>query len=379
MASPLGFVLPGLALGAGAITFRPNPRGFFPFDLKGNPLQPIVAQAVIEEAHEDELEITDHPVEVGSVISDHAYLRPARVTIRCAWSNSPSPPASIVSQAAGIAASIFGNPIAILAAASPTITAAQSLLTGNSAPSQVKSVYEQLLALQRSLIPFSILTGKRQYKNMLFQSLRVDTTSRSENSLPVIAICREVILVNTQVAPLSPAVQADPSSTAAPEDQGNQFQQPAPGAVPDSGTLSGTLTDTQAGVTQLTSVVNQNMDFLKEAQGALAQMPSALQSAADSLKTVTSTLPAAVEIPLVAAAQTLSIPLGSTSLGSDAAVALAELPNALDAANAALEGAAKQIPTVELPAGMSTFADDIGSVQASIRTSLTRLDRMGIH
>ncbi|MDR2744570.1 MAG: hypothetical protein LBB66_05170 [Desulfovibrio sp.] len=37
---------------------------------------------VIEESHEDALEITEHPVEQGAAVNDHAFKKPEQVTIR---------------------------------------------------------------------------------------------------------------------------------------------------------------------------------------------------------------------------------------------------------------------------------------------------------
>jgi hypothetical protein len=382
MSAPLGFVLPGLALGAGAVTLSPNPRGFFPAPGPQGPVQPIIAQATVEEVSEDELEITEHPVEVGASISDHSYKRPARVIIHCAWSNSPSPAASIVSQALGIAASVFGNPIRLLSELFPTLSAAQSILTGNNAPSQVKSIYAQLLALQNSRIPFTILTGKRQYKNMLFKSLRVDTSSKFENSLQVTAVCQEVILVTTQVVSLSAAVQANPASNGPTQDQGNQAQQPIASATPDAAsTVSGALTAVQSSFGQITSMVSQATDFLTGVQGPLAQLPGAIDEATTALSNVTSVFPTALEIPTIPAAQTLTVPLGVPDLGIDFSNAMKLLPDQLGAAQTALEAAMKQIPSVSaaLPAVLSTLAPALAATQGQIIVAVKQLGRIGVN
>jgi hypothetical protein len=42
----------------------------------------LFADVTIEEQHSDELNITEHPVETGSPISDHAYMTPPEVTIK---------------------------------------------------------------------------------------------------------------------------------------------------------------------------------------------------------------------------------------------------------------------------------------------------------
>src|SRR5260363_275132 len=45
----------------------------------------IVPNVVIEEVHQDALTITEHPVEQGAAIADHAYVRPAEVVMRCGF------------------------------------------------------------------------------------------------------------------------------------------------------------------------------------------------------------------------------------------------------------------------------------------------------
>jgi hypothetical protein len=43
----------------------------------------FIPDATIEEVHNDELEITDHPVEKGTTISDHAFKRPSELIDHC--------------------------------------------------------------------------------------------------------------------------------------------------------------------------------------------------------------------------------------------------------------------------------------------------------
>ncbi len=50
----------------------------------------LVPDVVISEKHQDTLEITEHPVELGAEIADHAYKRPAEVTMEVGFSSSGS-------------------------------------------------------------------------------------------------------------------------------------------------------------------------------------------------------------------------------------------------------------------------------------------------
>lgn len=164
----------------------------------------IRAQVTIEEQHTDELVITQHPVEQGASISDHAYKQPAMVTVRCGWSNSG------------------------LQSLGSIVTSAYSAIAdgGELKLNYIKGVYEKLLKLQESRIPFDIMTGKRSYKNMLFSSLSNTTDQTTENTLMITAVCQQVILVQTRVVTVPPReVQKNPASNAPVEDKGTKQPQ----------------------------------------------------------------------------------------------------------------------------------------------------------
>ena len=141
----------------------------------------LYPDVVVEESHEDSLEITEHPVEQGAAINDHAFKKPEIVTIR-----------------GGAGAGVGGE--------APGV-----------------EFYNQLLALQRSREPFDIITGKRQYKNMLLETLTVTTDANSENCLQFTAQCREVIIVAMQVTSVPPRDRhASPGATGATQAAGQK-------------------------------------------------------------------------------------------------------------------------------------------------------------
>jgi hypothetical protein len=98
-----------------------------------------------------------------------------------------------------------------------SITAGTSATEGN-----IKAIYEKLLELQKKREPFEIVTGKRQYKNMLIEQLTVNTDKATENVLRFTANCKEIKIVGLVETSLPPReVQAMPEKTASPEDGGN--------------------------------------------------------------------------------------------------------------------------------------------------------------
>lgn len=162
--------------------------------MSGRSIGGIIPDVTIEEHHVDTLAITDHPIETGASISDHAYMQPSEITMRVAWSNSNSLTNSIVSG---------------------------SILSGDI--SDANELYRQLLDLQKSREPFDVVTGKRTYNNMLIKQLSVTTDRDSENALIVTAILRQVNIVQTSSVQLSSSdVQASPEDTGAVQNGGTK-------------------------------------------------------------------------------------------------------------------------------------------------------------
>lgn len=166
----------------------------------------IVMQVVVEEHHVDDLEITDHPVEQGAVISDHAYKRPAELRIVGGWSDSPTVP------------DLFQG---VVAAPGATVSGVQALINGNGV-GQAKAMYARMLDLQQKREPLDVYTGKRVYRDMLIKGLQATTDRDHENAVLLTMTLRQVIMVSTRLVSLQvPAArQADPASTAAPVDVG---------------------------------------------------------------------------------------------------------------------------------------------------------------
>lgn len=210
MGQTVGVITAGLQLGLESVLVRPT-RNLGPFE----------AQVWLEEVHTDELEITDHPLETGARVTDHAYMRPSEVVMKCGWSNSPS-----FGDGAGGLGGLFGG---VVGGILQTVPGLASLMSGND-ESGVRAVYQNLLVLQASRIPFDILTGKRAYDNMLVKSLRVTTDADTENSLLVTVVCRQVLIARTQVVTVSApqANQAQPQATTPTADKGTKQAQPAP-------------------------------------------------------------------------------------------------------------------------------------------------------
>lgn len=165
-------------------------------------LDSIRIQATIEETHESRLNVTRHPVEDGADITDHSFLEPKEVIMHCGWSNSsPDALAQVINS--GIQSFQSGG--------------LSSLFSDLTAPNGdfVSGVYSQILALQATRQPFSIVTSLRSYDDMLIRHIRVTRDHKSVNALMVHVTCSQVILVSTSSTSVPPiANQLIPANTA---------------------------------------------------------------------------------------------------------------------------------------------------------------------
>lgn len=145
----------------------------------------IEATVTIEETGSDELEITQHPVQRGAAITDHAYVKPAGLALR------------------------------VMFAASEDRT--------------LEETYQALLDLQASREPFEIVTGKRIYEDMLFKSIGVTTDKITENVLAVSCTFQQVIIVDVVLTTVPPrAQQKNPGKTGGTEKAGAKQAKPDP-------------------------------------------------------------------------------------------------------------------------------------------------------
>lgn len=237
-----GFVQAGLQIGLDSILIKPK-RGFYNIRSQEGKVttiyQDIIAHATIEERHHDELEVTDHPVEQGAMITDHAYKRPAEITLHLGWSNSPPSPGGLInpliataaanSSAVNAGADLYGivqGANTVLSSLSRGVNGIQSDMAG-AGRAQINAIYQALLQLQETRALFDVYTGKRKYTNMICKSLATETDFKNANSLPVTMTCKQVILVNTSLYTLSKAKQANPQATTSPIDKGTQSIKPA--------------------------------------------------------------------------------------------------------------------------------------------------------
>ncbi len=166
----------------------------------------LVFDAVFEETHESELEVTDNPVETGVVVSDHAFMKPLKVTL---------------------SAGVSDTPLKYWQSAGGTGQDAWTKQDGDdpfaSDSGRVRRAYELLTELQALAEPFDVQTGLKLYSNMVCTSIRTSQDKETAGALLFTATLREVIIVYTQVVSYPPRkAGATKRQAGAKKDKGEQ-------------------------------------------------------------------------------------------------------------------------------------------------------------
>lgn len=159
----------------------------------------IIPDVVISEVHDDEVTVTQHPVDTGAAISDHAIVQPASVTCVFGWSDSSR----------ALNALMDG-----------------SILRGMQTS---KDVYERLVELKNARALLKLSTGKRTYPNVLITKLKVSTTADTESAAIIEVTFQEVFVVEAQTVSLAAVRQKNPQKTASKSTGGSRSAVPIDG------------------------------------------------------------------------------------------------------------------------------------------------------
>ncbi len=157
--------------------FLDTPISIFPI----RPLRKIgeiTVNVVVDENTNDTLTITKQPVQQGASITDHAYKEPT----------------------------VFNT----------------NIYFKNNSDKSLSKIYQDLLDLQISRVPFNIVTPKRIYKTMLLASLNMTTDKLTENVLKISASFQEIILVPVATTTVPRMKQKSPRATDKTENAGKK-------------------------------------------------------------------------------------------------------------------------------------------------------------
>jgi len=191
-----------------------------PLAAGGANLDVINIDATLSEVHTAEVELTQHPVETGADITDHARQKPREIRIDGFVTNTP-----FDSDVVGPATMA----LALLARGANTLGIQTDLnpLTGGSAI--IRDAFDKFQLLYQYAAPCQIFTPYRQYQNMVMVSFQSNREQKNGDALRFTATFREVNFVSSQMV----NVQTQPIAQGA-LDMGTQSPTPGSGKLVSS-------------------------------------------------------------------------------------------------------------------------------------------------
>jgi hypothetical protein len=227
--------LSALASGAGALLGRtvliqPNTA-------TGIPVPLAVLDVVKDEVVEYEVDVTDHPVEAGPEVSDHAQLKPTVIRLKGTISSTPLDlSVAIANIAAGAYAAITDSQARsnlLNSAASQASGIVGTALQGkpqNLAASALSAAVDAvsrtiLIAACEARVPFTLITKRQTYKNVLIRRLSFPRNEETGFALDFEMDIKQVRIVSPLKVQKTQVSETVISSASSSTNLGNQSTQ----------------------------------------------------------------------------------------------------------------------------------------------------------
>ena len=184
----------------------------------------IQLDAVISEAHSNEVSLTSNPVELGAEITDHAVVQPKKLNIVAQVSDTPM----------GLAA--FGQIVDLVTGLFGTSTT-DNITRSNAA-------YNAIIQLQEEREPIEIQTKLKLYTNMIITNVSVQQDKNTSRIVRMSIDLQQVIITESEVVQLTEEQLQAGSATeqASPAEKSGRKEAVEPPASTDKSVLK-TLID----------------------------------------------------------------------------------------------------------------------------------------
>lgn len=148
-----------------------------------NSLAGVELDGVLSEDHDNEIDVTDNPVQLGADITDNAIIIPKRLIIEAMLTDTP------------LGAAAFGELIDNVTGLFGTSTA-QNL-------TRTQAGYQQLIDIMNLRELITVQTKLVSYSNMIITNIRTKQDKTYTNSALLEIRIREIIITETQLVPVS--------------------------------------------------------------------------------------------------------------------------------------------------------------------------------
>lgn len=164
--------------------------------------------AVLEESSELLTEVTEFPIEDGSIGNDHAVQRPLTLTMRVGVSDNRF--RALREQAGDVGGALAGSALGALSgfalsklgadaaiAAGLAASLANAAYAAGQAQTRSESVLEEIRLKQRANALVTVIASGRQYENMMITGTRREKNKENEQALELVIEMRQLLTVKS--------------------------------------------------------------------------------------------------------------------------------------------------------------------------------------
>ena len=178
--------------------------------------------AVLEESSELTTEVTEFPIEDGSVGNDHAVQRPLMLTMRVGVSDNVfraarAAAADVGEPLAGVGGALAGSAGGLIGSNAAEVGLALSVANASYAAGQAstrsQTVLEAIREIQRRAQIITVVASKATYDRMMIVNTRQETTKENEQSLELVIELQQILEVTSQDAAEPIPAPNDPAAT----------------------------------------------------------------------------------------------------------------------------------------------------------------------
>lgn len=192
----IGILFNAASLAAGASPFRNRIQQL---NSRHQAFDVLVIDATMQETHSAGSEVTEHPVEVGSDITDHVRPKPIEVRIDGIVTNAPL-------QTDLLSAALGASP---LAPGLALANAAALALIGKA--EFTKDAYNTLRRIRDNAVLVVLNTAYEAYENMVMSDLQIVRDQHTGDALHFTATFRQIVIVDAAQLVNLPTIAQDAS------------------------------------------------------------------------------------------------------------------------------------------------------------------------
>lgn len=163
----------------------------------------LILDASISENHERSANLSQSPIEDGSLVTDHVTLNPLKLTLNGIISDVPlSDVGSLIGSGVGTVSSTIGESLGGIAGAAAALGVGSVASLVSESPRDVQDAFKYLNELWKNRTPFTVVTALTRYQDMIITNITFPRSATIGGGLQFNIQLEQVRIVQSSVIKL---------------------------------------------------------------------------------------------------------------------------------------------------------------------------------